>query len=486
MTGYKKDWSLTAIANKAANVVGLSVVRSSRLPQSVEPFFKFFGNAVVYGHWNQEKYINDGFVKNATLYSIVNRITSVSAQASETFKVFKVKDKAKAVKYKAWTGERATKESVFMARQIKEAAYELDTNHPFNALLAKPNDWQGLNEFIQTSIGFKLLTGNRFLFTLATDMGANAFKPQKIYNLPPQYMRILRDESVQGNLWSISGYQLNLGSAVDIPKEMVIHSRYWNPVFDLSGSHLWGLSPLSAAARRLDIARLAEDRSNAMMKNAGGAGVLYNKTATEKPSAKMKRIVNEEVLGLENAETIHLANGDLGFLQFGMKAVDMQIIEQERYTDEKLCNIYKVPPGLFMASANATDNNIAAWNRQLITQAALPALSDFRDDLQTILTRGWGDGWYVDYDPSIFPEMQEDQGKLADILNKSPYLTQNEKRIVRGYDEDMDEPMMRRYLYPMNVVDITTLNPDNMDPELNDVDEQLSRREAAQQENESA
>lgn len=440
-----------------------------------DSWMQFFDRPVVYNTWNTEKYISDGFTKNATLYSIVNRITSVSAVAAETFRVYKIKNQAKAARYKAWTGERATKESALMALRLKDEAYEVDDAHPFNNLLEKPNEWQGMNEFLQMSVGFKLLSGNRYLFLATPGLGANAKVPTAIYNLPPQHMVIQPGNT----MWTVAGYTLTGGPTdVPIPAELVVHSRYWNPCFDFNGSHLYGLSPIEAAARRLDISKRAEDRSSAMMQNAGAAGVLFNKdpqaaTLSEEQEAAMNKALNEKILGIQNSGKISLANGDLGFLQFGMKAADLEIIEQEKYTDDKLCNIYKVPPGLFQSSANATDNNIREWNKQLVVQACIPALADVRDDLNKILVNAFGQGYYVDYDVNIFPDMQEDQGKLAEILNKSWYLTGNEKRIIRGYDEDTAEPMMGRYLVPTSLADITTLNPDNMDEQLNEVDRQL-------------
>jgi HK97 family phage portal protein len=481
LSEYKTSLGVRVL-NWAAKQAGFSVIPTRRLG-GVEPFFKFFGNAVVYGNWNTDKYISDGYMKNASLYSIVNRITGVAGQAAETFRVYKVKSEAKARKYQAWTGDRATKESILGAIRLKQDAYEIADNHPFTEILEKPNEWQGMNEFLQTSIGFKLLTGNRYLFLLSPDLGANRGKPTAIYNLPPQHINIIRGDG----MWTVAGYEMQLNETVKIPAEAIVHSRYWNPFFDMDGSHLYGLSPLAAAARRMDVARLAEDRTNAMMRNAGAAGLVYNKSEGVEPltveeKAQMNSIVNDEIMGLKNAQYVRFANGDLGFLQFGMKAADLEILKEKQYSDESLCNIYKVPPGLFQAAANATDNNIQAWNRQLVTQAVLPALADVRDDLNKILYNGWGEGWYVDYDVKIFPEMQEDLEKQARALQLMPYLNWNEKRVLTGHDEDMDEPMMQKYIVPNNLVDLTTLNPDNMDSELESVDEELARRETEEEE----
>lgn len=457
--------------NWVAKQFGYELAPKGEQNSSLNRFFRMMGLTYSWGDWTLRKYVEHGYMGNADIYSIVNRITRTAACAP--FRVYRIKDKKKHLKYKAWTGERSTIESIQKAMLIKESTYEEDENHPMNALLKNPNNYQGANEFVQTCIGFKLITGNRFLFINKLDAGANKGKPHGLYNLPPQHMTI----KAGGKMFEVIEYILNCGWYTEIPKEYVIHSRYWNPNYDMAGSHLWGLSPLKAASKTLERSNKAEERGVIMLDNAGAAGVLFNKSGTDDEDSvermgQMKKKINEEVLGVENAGAIVLANGDLGYLNFGLTAEQMTLIEQEKFGIERFANIYAVPPGLFMASANATDNNIKAWNKQLITQACLPALSDLRDDLNQVAAM-YGDEIYVDYDISVFPELQEDLEKVAKIFDRWCF-TGNETRLALGYDEDSVEPMMKKYLIRGTWQEINNLNPDLLDDELTDAE-----REAA-------
>lgn len=446
-----------------------------RTSQNLKLFESYFNRYMaVWQPWNEKDYIRDGFLKNAGLYSIVSRICRTAATAP--FKVYRIKEQGKKnlERYKSWTSRGATKESMGNAWRLKQQVFEEDNAHELNKLIERPNQMQGGNQFVQNSIGFKLLTGNRFLFLSMLDMGANAGRVSEIYNLPPQNMRLIPGST----LWEVAGYELMLAKIVPIEKENVIHSRFWNPEFDLSGSHLWGLSPLRAATRNLTRTDAAEDRSVSMLQNAGAAGIVFAKTGftnadgsamTLEQAAKVKRQWNEEILGGKNAGAIGLANQELGYLNFGMSVVELAILEQEKYSQDQLCNIYCVPPGLFQSSANATDNNIQAWNKQLITQAAIPALADLRDDLNEIAKR-YGDDIYIDFDASVFPELQEDQEKVARVMQMSWWTKGNEKRLAMYMDEDQEEEMMNRYLVPSGLTDISDLNPANIDNALNEVD----------------
>ena len=461
----------------AARRKGLNIVTDpTRAPlnasqqQSSLNRFRLFGvNLFSWGDWDNRDFVENGYMGNAGLYSIINRITRTAAVAQ--FKVYRIKDVKKHQLYKSWTGLNATAASIQKAITIKNLAYEEDLSHPFNKILEKPNDWQSMNEFVQTCIGFRMITGNRFLFINEITAGANKGRPYGLFNLPPQHISIIAGET----LFKVIGYQLQLGTITTIPVELIVHSRYWNPYYDLAGSHLWGLSPLRAARKTLERSNKAEQRGATMLDNAGAAGVMFDKSGyfkdlSTEQAEEMKQKVNDEVLGIDNAGKIALANGDLGYLNFGQTGVEMQIIEQEKYSDEKLCNIYGVPAGLFMANANATDNNIKAWNKQLITGPVMQELCALREDLNEIAKRYGGDIW-IDYDPNVYPELQEDLEKTANVMQKAWWLNGNEKRLATGYDEDTANPMMNSYLVPNNLSDISNLDPNSLRNELDREDD---------------
>lgn len=468
----KKDWRAKAVTAVArvfgvqSTYVGTELILSGTgaVQSSLTRLIgRFLGVTYTWSDWKTAHFIERGYMGNAMVYSIVNRITSVAA--IPPFKAYRVKSKQKHAKYKAYTSKNATSESLYAASRMKSEVYEEIESHPINALLEKPNRWQSTNEFIQTCIGFKLLTGNRYLYVNVLEIGANAGLPYEILNFPPQHMAVLSRD-----MFEVTGYKMILGTELTIPKDEIIHSRYWNPYYDGAGSHLIGLSPLRAACKTLERSAMAEERGAKMLKNAGAEGVLYNEeiavdeTTIDYMNA-LKRKVNETINGVGNAGQIAVANGKLGFIKFGVSAVDLQVIEQEKYSDEKLCNIYKVPAGLFMANANATDNNIAAWNKQLITGAVIPELVDLRDDFNEI-AKYYEDDIYVDFDLSFFPELQEDQGKLAETMSKSWWVTPAEKRRIMGYDDDPVEPMLNTYLIPNNLVAIGNTNPEYLNDEL--------------------
>lgn len=404
----------------------------------------------------------EAYTVNAALYSIVNRIAKTAAIAP--FKVYRVKDEKKHLKYKAWTGENATPESIQRAMMMKELVYEEDSKHQLNKLIDRPNKWCRGTEFTINAIGFKLLSGNRFIRSVTADMGADNGKPISVEILPSQYMRIVSD----GSLYGVAGYvfQMN-GEPQQLDDIEIIHSKYFNPEFDNVGTQLWGLSPLSASYKNLTRTEAGLDRSVIMLQNGGSGGVIFKKGEQEWSEPEARAItnkVNRDINGINNANKIAAANGEMGFIPFGLSAVDMEILELEKYSWQQLCNIYGVPPGLFDPDKSG-EHNAREFKKELITSAVLPELSSLRDDWNEIAAR-YGDDVYIDYDISVYPEMQEDQGILATRLANMPYLTWNEKRLVVGYDEDSEQPLMDNYFVPSGLTPIDQLK-DNTDELLN-------------------
>lgn len=464
------------IINKVASPLGVTVLPTRTVDQMIGPTSNFLsqiiGLTVVWGSWNNQDYIDKAYIGNTTVYSVVSTIASVAGMAAESMRVYKVKDRKKAYLYKCWTGERSTPESRIRAKLLFKDAYEYDDRHPLNDLIKQPNPEQGQNEFLQLSLIFKLILGNRFWFKGGMLLeGADKGKITELYNLPPQHMQILASNV---KLWEVFGYQLMAGGAVDpIPKDLVLHSRLPNPIFNGNGSHLWGLSPLKAMEKTLEADKAAQNRQVAYFQNAGSAGLIFNKSITGTLAThirdQIRRRINDEVNGYKNAGSIAVSEGDIGYIDFAMTGAEMQMLETRKYNDQKIYNAYHVPAGLFTDNANATDNNIAAWNKQLVSQAVLPALIDYREDWNKIAAL-WGPDVYVDFDIAVFPELKEDLQKLASTLNLMPYLSPNEKRIAAGWDEDLNEPMMKRYIYPSGYTDISNLNPVNIQDQFDQVD----------------
>lgn len=406
-------------------------------------------------------YVRNGYVGNPDIYTVVNKVAKTAAFAP--FKVFKVKNKQKHHLYKAWTGQNATPQSLVRAMSIKSLVYEEMTDHPLNKLIEKPNRHQKGREFTENSIGFKLITGERIWHVIKVPAGQNEGMPFEIYNLPPQHVAIQGD----GTLLGIKKFTVQLGAHKDIPPEEVIFSRYWNPDYDSSGTHLRGLSPWKAGTKLMTISNSGLVRSQAMLENAGAAGILFDKDPSMPIEAAnaLKHKVRTEIMNPLDSNAIGVANGDLGYISFGLKGTEMELQEAMKLTRERICAILNVPP-MLVDPDNSSFNNIQEAKKELVTAACTPELDSLRDDWNEV-AKLYGDDIYVDYDLSIYPEMQGDMETLVNVANTAWWTTGNEKRLMMYMDEDGNNQMMNEYFIPTGLQPIGDFNINAVDDALN-------------------
>lgn len=429
------------------------------------------GFSVLWSNADTSTIVREGYLNNSDIYTVVNKVARTASFAP--FRVYRIKDQWKHKQYKAWTGEGATGQSIARAMMIKSQAYEEDNSHPLNKLIERPNQWQKSREFTENCIGFKLITGERFLHVIKLDAGANEGNPYAIYNLPPQYMVVVGD----GTLMGIGEYIFMLGKQSSLKIGEVIFSRYWNPGFDSMGGHLRGLSPWKAGCRLMTLSNAVMTRSVIMLQNAGSAGIVFEKPTagvdgmTQEQAALLKDKVNTEVIGIEHANAITVANGDLGYLNLGIKGSEMELQKLAQLAMERICAIISVPPVLFNTD-RAIQNNMQEAKKELVVSACCPELDSLRDDWNEVAKLykkdpNADDDIYVDYDLSVYPELQEDLKKLMEIYRDAWWTTGNEKRLGMYMDENKDVPEMDDFLVPSNLVPIGDMGANLVDQTLN-------------------
>jgi hypothetical protein len=79
--------------------------------------------------------------------------------------------------------------------------------------------------------------------------------------------------------------------------------------------------------------------------------------------------------------------------------------------------------------------------KEMLTQVVLPELVLIRDAFNRFFENEIGQGYYIDFDITVFPELQEDMKELSAILSQSWWITPNEKRQAMRYDTVQDDTM---------------------------------------------
>lgn len=413
---------------------------------------KQIGGMPVFLKRDSSTYIDKGYTYNTHVYSIINLI--VKSVAATPFLLYEVKDEKSFSRYKA--ANSASGINFKNALTYRAKALEEVDKHPILKILKRPNESQGQSEFIENALGYKLLTGNAFIYGVGTENGVNANKFQQLYVLPSQYMGVMPNATLTG----VEAYELNLGITRKFSKEEIIHLKYWNPNWSNTGDHLYGLSPLASAARVLQKSNDNTTSSAKLLQNTGAIGILTADDAfdmTEEQVQAAEQKYYEKFGGSNNRGRIWMSSKKFTWQQIAMSAVDLALHDAAKMDMRDLCNVYGVQSQLLNDPDNKTYANMAEARKSLIINKALPELYSLRDELNRTLVKQWsekGKQYYLDVDLQAIPELQEDMALLVNQLTQMWWLTGNEKRIATNYAPDDSTPELNAYMIPTGVIPV--------------------------------
>ncbi|WP_128545087.1 phage portal protein [Larkinella soli] len=452
---------MNALQRTAAKVFGLTphlkaeVFQPGPGPRARFSYVVANGRLQLYD-WKVGTLIDEGYLKNSDLYSVVTFIIRKAMRAP--FYLYQVRDEKSLRSYKTLTGEDATSESLKAAKLMRtKALEEVDGDHPIKNLLERPNPYQTGLSFREAAIGYELLSGKRFI-----RVNSGALEPQELYIYPSPLMEIKAGD----NYGQIKGFRFTPWQE-DFTPEQMIYSHNFRPSIEGYGAELEGLSPLEVLAFSLQEGNDAKKQSITQYQNGGPKGILtlddkLMESLTEDQAAQIEYNIGSKVGG------IHVSSVGLKWMNLGLSPKDLALQEARSFALRDFCNVYGLDHRLF--GADATFNNRNEAKKAAIVDAVIPRLMSLRDDLNRAFepfNRG-GKRYFVDCDVTDFPEMQEDMDKMVDRLTKAWWLTPNQRLAAMQYEEDASNPLMNERWVPSG---FTPMSEYGMQPGQNEVPE---------------
>ncbi len=416
-----------------------------------------------------KSFVDDGYVGNDIVYSIVKLITDKAKLAP--FHVYKIKDERAAKQYKAMMAQPDKIESFRRLEQLHKKAFELYTGDTrLNDLLTYPNGEDTFGDLVEQWCGFKLITGNSFIYGKLIEGGANNGKPFELYALPSQYMAVIANINVFPP--TRVGYQLYYGEMWSFDPKEILHDKYFNPQWNVTGNQLYGQSPLMAAARNLTRSNEAKTAAVASFQNGGPAGVLFmnddrfDPISGQQQAQALKRAVSEKG-GSANFNSIAVSGYKVDWKQIGLSPVELNIIESEKWDMKALCNIYGVPSQLLNDADNKTYNNQMEGEKALTLRCAIPLLVGIRDNLNRKLRTDWGyagQNIYVDFDPTVYAELESNKADQVKWLNEAWWIAPAQKYDIMGMEVPpyLDKADLEKIYLPQNIAPMDDYQPLNI------------------------
>jgi HK97 family phage portal protein len=394
----------------------------------------------VFSQFKTSDYV-DAFSNNADVYAIVSFLARKAS--SIPWAVYRLKEGSKSkqalTRYKALTKGPIAFEQAIMNRKMAMDDSEPIEGTPLANLISRPNPNQGQDQFFENLFGYRFLTGEGPVWGNDGESDNPKSEILEMFCLPPQLLDIEPDPS---DLYGLLGYRLNAtGRFIPLAKEDVMFWKSWNPVFDAyTRDHLRGVSPIKAAWNIYLMGKEAQKAAANQMANGGAKGALVPKAIgnvipmiSELQAAQMQRELANRVNNNSVEGTVAMLQTPWEYLNFGLTANDMQLIDTMKFSLEQWCRVFGLPVVLFSADSMA-DNNYQNALRDLVTNTIVPMCSQLRDELNRWLGPRMGQGAYIDFDIMALPELQKDIDKLVSGLTNASWLTMDEKRMAMNYD----------------------------------------------------
>jgi len=410
--------------------------------------YNFLGDSIVWNPENNDTYINKGYRFNSTIYSIINLITKTASTIP--FIVYEVKNDNELKRYKSMTSGNFNSNAMLQSKILQKKALVEIEDTELHELLTRPNPAQSYNAWLQEIVAFGKLTGNRYIYGISPESGANQNKFQELYVLPSQSVEI----NSGGIFDPVKYYTLDYNGEYKIDAEDVCHIKDFNPYYDGTGSHLYGMSPLKAGLRSLDANNEALTTGVRYLQNQTARGVLSSEEGdlNEVQAKQLKEKFKQQYQGSNNAGDVIITPKKLSWVNFGLNAADLSLIEQYNASIKDLCNIYNVPVQLLNNTDSSTYNNMNEAKKSLYVNAVIPELNKIKDELNRWLTPAFGEKLYIDFDYTNIPELQEEMDKVVGQMSQAWWLTPNEKRAAMSYGADDDTPEMNDYYIPSQFI----------------------------------
>jgi HK97 family phage portal protein len=220
----------------------------------------------------------------------------------------------------------------------------------FSPVLRRPNRYQLMNGFVEYWMTSKLQWGNTYALKQRDARGVVV----GLDILNPSQVTVL--EAPDGAIY----YQLRMNALAGVPPEGVtvpaseiIHDKLtplWHPLI--------GVSPIYACALAATQGTQIQDSSTLFFGNRSTPGgiIMFPGELTAE-AAQKKKTEWETNFGGVNAGRIGVLTAGAKFEPTAVNAVDAQLIEQLKWTEQVICGCYKVPMSLINSAPVPYANN---------------------------------------------------------------------------------------------------------------------------------
>ena len=275
--------------------------------------------------------------------------------------------------------------------------WQREPNHPLQRLIDYPNPDLDRNEMMRMFVTHLDLAGNAYLLkTRLNERGT----PLELFPLTPHYVKI-----IPGRERLIAAYEYNAGVKATYSSQDVVHCAFTNP-----DSLYYGMSPLEAAGKAVDVDNAASSWQKISMQNRGIPDGIFSFEGdmSLEQWEEARQIVREQYSGIAHSRAPWVLS-KAKYQQMSMTPAELDFMQTREFSMAQICAVYGVPREMISGMGDANRASGENVRRTFWIDTITPLLSEIESALNLTLAREFGtlDQIRVKFDTSSVPALQE-------------------------------------------------------------------------------
>lgn len=272
-------------------------------------------------------------------------------------------------------------------------------NHPLAELLSRVNTGWTLNMLIEATVISDRLAGETFWYL------EGGGKPQAIWWLRPDLMKVVPDRSKAAWYGAVSGYVYDDGVHEPIPfdPDEILHFKYFHPT-----DPYHGLAPITAARQSIIVDFYAQSYNKAFFRNSGRVDAVLEseEPLSDQTFERLRAQWEEKYRGAGKAHKVAILEG-VTYKPISLPPKDAEWLEQRKLSREEICAVFGVPPVLVGAWEAANYATAMEAKRSFWEETVIPELEFIAGVIDEFLAPRYGQGVEVRFDYSKVPALRE-------------------------------------------------------------------------------
>lgn len=320
---------------------------------------------------------------------------------------------------------------MFKAKYLKDGGIE--TKEIFQdeilSFLQYINPIMTFYDIVEATQIYLELVGEAFWVVLK-EGGKEKGNPKEAYLLRPDWMSVIpnKETIIDHYIYKPGGSEID---KFTIPRENVIHFKYFNPKNPYRGK-----GSIQAAAMPLDIMNFAQDWNRNFFFNSATPGLVFT-TDKKVDDRVIKRFIEQwkqQHEGRDRSHKVAFLSGGFKLDKTSLSAKELDFVEMQKQMRDDILAVFKVPKTILGQTDDVNRANAEATTRAFMERVVTPRMIKLVNTLNEFLLPMFSRGdVFLDFtDPA--PDDVDQKLKRYESGRKYGWLTPNEIRVEENLE----------------------------------------------------